>query len=141
LRSPIDGRVATPHIEDFVGRSLAAGDTFAEVVNTNQASIDVVVDEADIERLRSGEKAAIKLEGIPNRTFRAPVARVSPKAELNGNERSFFARVTVANQDGLIRPGMQGHGKISTGWEPAGWVLFRRPVMWLWSEVWSWFGW
>jgi RND family efflux transporter MFP subunit len=141
LRSPIDGRVATPHIEDFVGRSLNPGDTFAEVVNMSMASVDVAMDEADIGRLRSGEKAAIKLEGIPNRTFRAPVAQLSPKAELNGNERSFFARVTVANEDGIIRPGMQGRGKISTGWEPAGWVLFRRPAMWLWSKLWSWVGW
>ena len=87
------------------------------------------------------EKAAIKLEAIPNRTYRAAVTLVSPKAELNGNQRFFYARVPVPNDDGLVRPGMEGRGKISTGWEPAGWVIFRRPAMWLWSKLWSWFGW
>ncbi len=141
LRAPIDGRVATPHIEDLVGRNLNPGDTFADIVDTSHASVDVAIDETDLTRLRSGEQAAVKLEGIPSRTFRAPVTLVSPKAELMGNERFFFARIDVPNADGAIRPGMQGRGKVSTGWAPAGWVFFRRPAMWLWSKVWSWFGW
>jgi multidrug efflux pump subunit AcrA (membrane-fusion protein) len=92
-------------------------------------------------RLRAGEAAAVKLDGLPSHTFHAPVQVVSPGAELQGNERFFFARVLVPNPDGLMRSGMQGRAKISTGWSPAGWVLFRRPVMWIWSKAWSWFGW
>ena len=141
LRTPIAGRVATPHIEDFAGLNLHPGDTFAEVVDTSHADIDVSVDEADIERVRAGQNAAVKLEGLPNHTFHAPVLVVSPKAGLNGNERFFYARISVPNDEGLIRPGMQGRGKISTGWEPAGWVLFRRPAIWLWSKLWAWVGW
>ena len=37
LRSPIDGVVATPHVESFAGRKLQQGDSFAEVVDTSQA--------------------------------------------------------------------------------------------------------
>ena len=141
LRAPIDGRIATAHIEDMTGRSLNPGDTFAEVVDTSRASIDVAVDEVDIGRLRAGEHAALKLEGLPTRTFRAPVTVVSPSAGLQGNERFFYARLVVPNTDGLIRPGMQGRGKVSTGWAPAGWVIFRRPALWLWSKVWTLLGW
>jgi len=36
---------------------------------------------------------------------------------------------------------MEGRSKIVTGWRPAGLVLFRHPVMWLWSKIWSWVGW
>jgi RND family efflux transporter MFP subunit len=141
LRAPIDGRVTTPHIEDMVGRSLSAGDTFAEVADTSHASVDVAIDEVDLARLESGDKAAVKLEGVPNETFHAPVAIVSPKAQLQGNDRFFYARLDVPNPQGLIRPGMQGRSKISTGWSPAGWVIFRRPAIWLWSKLWSWIGW
>ena len=141
LRSPIAGRVATPHIEDFVGLNLRPGDTFAEVVDTSHADIDVSVDEADIARVRAGQNAAAKLEGLPNHTFHAPVVVVSPVAGINGGEHFFYARLSVPNDDGLIRAGMLGRGKVSTGWAPAGWVIFRRPIMWLWSKVWSWVGW
>jgi RND family efflux transporter MFP subunit len=141
LWSPIDGLIATPHIEDSVGRDLKPGDTFAEVVDTSQASVDVAIDEHDVSLLRTGEKAAVKLEGFPTRTFRGELTVVSPRSELQGDERVFVARVSIPNREGLIRAGMQGRSKIFTAWRPAGEVFFRRPAMWLWSKIWSWFGW
>jgi RND family efflux transporter MFP subunit len=141
LRSPIDGLVATPHIEDSVGRDLKPGDTFAEIVDTSRATVDVAVDEQDVSLLRPGEEAAVKLEGFPTRTFRGELAVISPRSQLRGDEHIFFARVSIPNNEGLIRAGMQGRGKIFTAWRPAGEVFFRRPAMWLWSKIWSWFGW
>jgi RND family efflux transporter MFP subunit len=141
LRSPIDGLVATPHTEDMVGRSLNPGDTFAEIVDTSWANVDVSVDESDVPLLKTGEKASVKLEAFPTHTFRGEVVIVSPKSQVEGVERFFYARVRVPNRDGLIRAGMQGRSKVSTGWSPAGRVFFRRPAMWLWSKVWSWIGW
>ena len=141
LRSPIDGVVATPHVEDWVGRDLKPGDAFAEVVDTSRAIVDVAVDQQDVSLLRPGGKASVKLEGFPTRTFRGEVTVVSPKSQLQGEENVFFARVSVPNDGGLIRAGMQGRSKIFAAWKPAGEVFFRRPGMWLWSKIWSWFGW
>lgn len=141
LRAPISGLVATPHIEDSVGRSLNPGDTFAEIVDTSHANIDVAVEEEDVSLVRPGETTSIKLDGFPTRTFRGEVMIVSPKSQLQTDERFFYARVSVPNPDGTARDGMQGRAKIFTGWDPAGKVLFRRPAMWLWSKLWSWLGW
>jgi GAF domain-containing protein len=141
LRSPINGVVATPHVEDLVGRKLMPGDTFAEVVDTSRAIVDVAIDEDDVLLLHPGEKASIKLEGFPTRTFHGVVTVVSPKSKVQEADRYFFARVAVPNPDGAIRDGMQGRGKVITGWSPAGKVLFRRPAIWIWSKLWSWFGW
>jgi RND family efflux transporter MFP subunit len=141
LRSPIDGVVATPHIDTFVGRRLQFGDTFGEVVDTSTAVVDVAIDDSDASLLRAGQSAAVKLNGYPMRTFRGTVETVSPKAEAQGDYRVFFARVDVANPGGLIRSGMEGRGKISTGWRMSGYVLFRRPAIWLYSRIWNWFGW
>jgi RND family efflux transporter MFP subunit len=141
LRSPIDGLVATPHIEDSVGRDLKPGDTFAEIVDTSRATVDVAIDEQDVSLLRPGEEAAVKLEGFPTRTFRGELTVVSPKSQLRGDEHIFFARVSIPNNEGVIRAGMQGRSKIFTAWRPAGEVFFRRSAMWFWSKIWSWFGW
>jgi len=141
LRSPIDGLVATPHVEDTVGRDLKPGDTLAEVVDTSQANVDVSIDERDISLLKPRESAVVKLEGFPTRTFRGEVTIVSPKGQIENDERVFYARVRVPNNDGSIRAGMQGRSKIWTGWKPAGLVFFRRPLMWCWEKIWSWIGW
>lgn len=141
LRSPINGVVATPHVENLAGRRLAYGDTFAEVVDNSHAVMDIALDEKDVNLLQLGEKAVVKLEGFPTKTFRGDVVVLSPKSQLVGNQRMFFARVSVPNAEGLIRAGMQGRSKISTGWHSAGFVLLRRPTMWIWEKVWSWVGW
>ena len=141
LRSPIDGLVATPHIEDSVGRDLKPGETLAEVVDASRASVDVAIDEHDVSLLQPGKRASVKLEGFPTRTFRGEVTMVSPRSQVVGDEHVFFARVSIPNSEGLLRTGMQGRGKIFTAWRPAGEVFFRRPAMWLWSKIWSWFGW
>jgi len=141
LRSPIDGVVATPHIDTFVGRRLQFGDTFAEVLDASAAVMDVAIDDSDVNLLRTGQKAAIKLNGYPTRTFRGTVTTISPKGEAQGDTRVFFARVAVDNSAGLMRSGMEGRGKISIGWRMSGYVLFRGPAIWLYSRLWNWFGW
>jgi len=141
LRSPIDGVVATPHIDTLVGRRLQFGDTFAEVVDASTAVVDVAIEDSDISLLREGQNAAVKLNGYPTRTFRGIVATVSPKAEIAGGGRVVFARVAVDNGGGWMRSGMEGRGKILTGWRMSGYVLFRRPAIWLYSRAWNWFGW
>jgi len=141
LRTPIDGVVSTPHVENFAGRRLQYGDSFAEVVDASSAVVDVAVDETDAGYLHSGSKAVVKLNSYAMRTFHGQVIVVSPKGQLQGESRVFFARVLVPNTDGLIRTGMEGRGKVWVGWYPAGYVLFRRPVVWLYSRLWTWFGW
>jgi RND family efflux transporter MFP subunit len=140
LRSTIDGLVATPHVENLVGKRLQYGDSFAEIVDTSRAIVDVAVDDTDAAPLRAGAHASIKLNSFPTRTFRGDVMVVSPKGILQGDSRVFFARVAVANQDGAIRAGMEGRGKVRVGWYPAGYVLFRKPFLWIYSRAWAWFG-
>jgi RND family efflux transporter MFP subunit len=141
LRALFDGWVTTPHVENMVGRHLAVGDTFAEIVDSSRAIVDIGFDEQDIVLLRRGAAAAVKLEGYPTRTFRGSVDVVSPKSQADGDSRLFYARITIPNSDGRLRPGMQGRAKISAGWDPVGYVLFRRPAMWIYSRLWRMLGW
>jgi len=141
LRAPIDGVVATAQVENFVGRRMQFGESFAEIVDTSSAVVNVGIDDADAALLHNGAKAVVKLNSYPTRTFRGNVIVVSPKGQQEGESRVFFARVQVPNRDDAIRTGMAGRGKISVGWYPAGYVLFRRPVLWIYSRLWSWFGW
>lgn len=143
LRSPIDGVVATPHVENFTGKYLKPGDTFAEVVDVSHANVDVVIDPKDVALLEPGMHVAVKLEGLPTRTLRGQVTVVSPRGEAvaAGEGRVYFARVDVPNEEGVVRPGMTGRGKVSVGWRLAGYAILRRPAMWIWEKVWSLAGW
>jgi Cu(I)/Ag(I) efflux system membrane fusion protein len=125
----------------MVGRKLKVGESLVDIVDNSQALVDVAVTENDVALLRSGEQTSLKLDGFPTRTFHGQVAVVSPQGILLDGGAIFFARVSVTNPDGALRSGLQGRGKISTGWRPAGVVMFRSIGMWIWTKLWNWFGW
>src|SRR5262249_31106794 len=79
LRSPIDGVVATPHVDTFAGRNLPQGETFAEIVDASETVVDVAIDDVDAGLLKDGEKAVVKLNSYPARTFHGEVVIISPK--------------------------------------------------------------
>jgi len=141
LRSPIDGVVATPHVEDFAGRKLDQGDSFAEVVDTSEAIVDVAVDDGDAGFLKAGQRAVVKLNSYPTRTFHGELAVVSPKGTVLKDGAVFYARVAVPNEQGAMRAGMEGRGKVRTGWYPAGYVFFRKPFLWVYAKIWYLLGW
>jgi multidrug efflux pump subunit AcrA (membrane-fusion protein) len=127
-------------VEDFVGRRLTFGDSFAEVVDASQAVVDIAIEDEQAVLLKPQSRAAVKLNSYPTDTFRGDVTVVSPKGEVHGDSRVFYARVAIPNPDGAIRTGMQGRGKVTVGWRPAGYVLFRGSAIWLYTKLWSWFG-
>jgi RND family efflux transporter MFP subunit len=141
LRSPLEGVVATAHVDNFVGRHLSPADSFLEVIDSTQSSVDLAIDELDAVLLQPGRPATVKLDAFPTRSFPGQVRIVSPVSSLENDQKVFYARVLVSNPDSLIRSGMHGRAKVMVGWRPVGYVLFRRPAMWIYSKLWSWFGW
>jgi RND family efflux transporter MFP subunit len=141
LKSPIDGVVTTPHVEDFVGRELKPGDQFAQVADDSTVTVDVAVDEPDLPLLRGGAHGWVKLDSFPTRTFQGAVDIISPNSDAVGDARVFYARLRVPNPGNLMRVGMRGRAKLAAGWHSVGYILFRRPSLWFYNKFWSWFGW
>ena len=110
------------------------------MVDTTRAIVDVAIDDGEASLLRVGEPASVKLNSFPTRVFHGDVVIVSPKGMVQGESRVFFARVAVPNADGKIRAGMEGRGKVRTGVVPGRVVFFRKPLLWLYSRIWTWFG-
>jgi multidrug resistance efflux pump/GAF domain-containing protein len=141
LRSPIDGIVVTPDLQNAAGEHLDAGATFAQVLDLASARINIAVDQEDADLVQAGQKAAIKLNSFPAQTLHGQVFSISPEAQPNGDDRVFYAHVLVPNESAELRTGMDGRAKISAGFRPAGFVLLRAPALWLWKQLWGWIGW
>ena len=141
LRSPIDGIVMTPDLQNAVGEHLDAGAAFAQVLDLASARVNIAVNQEDAKLVQAGQSAAIKLDSFPAQTLRGRVFSVSPEAQLAGASRVFYAHVLLPNQSAELRTGMDGRAKISAGLRPAGFVLLRGPALWLWKTLWDWIGW
>jgi RND family efflux transporter MFP subunit len=141
LKSPIQGIVMTPNLQNLAGEHLDAGATFAQVLDLSSAVVDIAIPQSEALLLKSGQPAVIKLDSYPQRSWRGTVAILSPQAQSGDGQRTFAARVPLSNADATLRSGMTGRAKIFIGYHPAGYVLLRRPALWMWQLLWNWFGW
>jgi multidrug resistance efflux pump len=141
LRSPIDGIVITPDLQNAAGEHLDAGATFAQVLDLASARVNIAVDQQDAGLVRGGQSAAIKLNSFPAETLHGRVSSISPEAQPVGDGRVFYAHVLLANRNAELRTGMDGRAKIFAGYRAAGFVLLRAPALWIWEKLWDWIGW
>ena len=141
FQSPIDGIVATPTLQNAAGKHLNAGDTFAQILDVSSVVVDVAVAQSDIALVQPGDVAAVKLDSYPQHSWHGSVDIVSPQAEGGEEGRTFAARVSLPNENAVLRAGMTGRAKIFVGYRPAGYVLLRKPGLWLWQLAWNWIGW
>jgi GAF domain-containing protein len=141
LRSPINGVVMTPNLENAEGEHLDAGAAFAQVEDLSKARIQIAVDQEDAYLVKAEQQAAIKLDSLPTETWRGQVVSLSPEARADGSSRVFYAHVLLPNGNGELRSGMEGRAKIFAGYHSAGFVLLRGPALWVWTKLWDWIGW
>ncbi|MGD0730166.1 MAG: efflux RND transporter periplasmic adaptor subunit [Terracidiphilus sp.] len=141
LRSPIAGIVVTPNLQNAAGQHLDAGAPFAQVLDLDSAVFQIAIPQRDADLLDPGQAAAIKLDSYPQRTWRSKVSVVGPAAQAGEGDRTFTVEVPMQNADAILRAGMTGRAKIYIGWRPAGYVLLRRPALWIWQTLWNWIGW
>jgi RND family efflux transporter MFP subunit len=136
LRAPEPGIVMTPRLDERVGQLLAAGTELAVLAETSALLVEVAVPEDDATRLAVGQPVSIKMNSHPTRTFRGGVSRVGAVVHAEAGERFVIAETRVGNSEGILRPGMLGKAKISTGRRPIVVALLRRPARWAVTKLW-----
>ena len=138
LRSPVEGIVATPRVDELEGSVVRRGEVFCEVADSRPRSVEVAVPEADAGLLRVGMPVKIKLHAYPTRSFHGQVSRIGVTATVVDELRVFMVRVALDEYPETLRSGMTGEAKIDTGRASLGRVVLRRPARWLWGVLWGW---
>jgi len=136
LRSPIEGVIVTPHIEQRVGEYLARGAELCVVADAGTVTAEVAVPETDAALLRPGQKVALKLNPYPTRTFPGEVTRVGAEIRQEADERFVVAESRVEDPERLLKPGMLGRGKVSVGPRSLATAIFRKPLRYIWLKLW-----
>ena len=137
VNSPISGVVVAGDLRHQEGVPLKTGDTLFEIAPLDLMVIEIAIPESDLEHAAVGQALRVRLDSAPDEIFEASVLRISPAAEVRGQENVFLAEAEVENPGLLLRPGMKGQAKISTGSHPLGWNLFHKPV----AHFVGWLGW
>ena len=102
------------------------GKSLFEVAPLEKMTVEMRIPEVDARHVEAGQTARMKFSSYPFRTWEGQIVRVHPRSELVQDANVFIAEVELDNEDGRLRPGMKGWGKVAAGWKPLGWVWLHH---------------
>lgn len=140
LRSPAAGVVLTPRPEERVDTHVQPGELFVTVGRTDSLEVDFGVPEQDVTRVRAGDEIRLRVTALPQQTFAGVVTFIGVAGTPGADAVRFPVRAVVANEAGLMKPGMEAYARVLTA--PASLVgrVFRGPLRaarLLWWRMWS----
>jgi HlyD family secretion protein len=120
IESPTDGIVLRKNLEP--GATATPGTPVLTLVDPQTLWVRAYVSEVDLGRVRLGQAARVTVDAFPGRAFEARVTEIAPEAEFTPRnvqtqkERVnlvFRVKITVANSDGRLKPGMPADAVIA----------------------------
>lgn len=114
IRSPIDGVVLARNVDpgQTVASTLQAPILFTIAEDLGKMEVQVDVDEADVGRVREGQKAIFTVDAYPDRKFEAEIREVRFGSEVVQGVVTYKAVLTTDNSHLLLRPGMTATAEI-----------------------------
>lgn len=113
LRAPIDGMAV--HHRDWdgtkaqVGGKVRPGSGIINLPDLSRMQVKVRVNEVDMAKLDQRQKATLRLEAFPEKTFTAELVSkttIADPLEQDSQVRIFEAQLVIAERDSLLKPGM-----------------------------------
>jgi RND family efflux transporter MFP subunit len=121
LVSPISGVIARRAIER--GTTVTTGETAFTIVDLDVVKVRIGVSEADIDLMRRGQRATVRLPALADATFIGQVTSVGVTADQT--TRTYAVEISVPNPTHRLKVGMvaeatvEGNGRISAITVPA----------------------
>jgi len=115
IRSPVNGIVLNRSVEP--GQTVAASMTtpvlFTLAEDLAQMELQVDVDEADVGKIREGQKATFTVDAWPDRNFEAQVVQTRYGSQTTEGVVTYTTVLKVDNSDLSLRPGMTATASIT----------------------------
>lgn len=111
VRAPAAGTILTKRVErgqviSSPTMDVGGGTLLLTMADLGSVRARVRVDETDIGKLAAGIPARLAVAAYPGRSFGGVIEKIEPQAVVDQNVTLFSVLISVANEDGLLRPGM-----------------------------------
>lgn len=116
IRSPVGGVVVSRNIDagQTVAASLQAPVLFTIAKDLKEMEVNIAVDEADIGRVKLGQKVRFNVDAFPGERFQGQVTQIRKAPQSSNNVVTFSVMARVANPDLKLLPGMTASARILT---------------------------
>jgi len=108
ITSPVDGIVTQRSVDvgQTVAASMQAPTLFVIAVDLTKLQVSASIDEADIGRIRPGQRVTFRVDAYPTDTFEGTVAQVRLQPVVVQNVTTYATIIDAPNSDLKLRPGM-----------------------------------
>jgi HlyD family secretion protein len=117
VRAPIDGTIIQRGIE--VGQVISSptmdvggGTELMRMADLRFVQVRALVDETDIGKIIQGQETIVTVAAYPNQPFAGRVLKIEPQAAEEETVTLFAVIVTIDNEAGLLRPGMNAEVEV-----------------------------
>ncbi len=116
ITSPVNGIVIKRAIEkgQTVAASLQSPELFVIAQNLQDMQVDASIDESDVGRIRTGQRATFTVDAFPGQSFEGEIRQVRKAAQNVANVVTYVAVVGFSNSAGKLLPGMTANVRVVT---------------------------
>ena len=104
----IDKTVSVGTVIASATGSVSGGTTIVKMADLGVVRIRALFNETDIGSVHPGQPANVTVDAYQDRRFGGVVEKIEPQAVVQQNVTMFPVLVNLQNQEGLLKPGMNG---------------------------------
>lgn len=138
LVTPFDGIVVSGDLSQRVDGSVEQGEVLFEIAPLNSYRVILQVDEYRIADVRAGQRGTLVLPALLDRNFDFVVDKITPISSQKEGKNYFRVEAKLIKASDVLRPGMEGIGKISVDRRKLIAIWTRDMLDWLRMKVWYW---
>ncbi len=121
LQSPVAGMVSVRLVE--AGEIVSPGKTVLRIAELSRPWVRAYLNEKDLTRVRLGQAAQIRIDGLPGKVFEGRLSFISPTAEFTPKtvethalrvDMVYRVKVQVDNPDGVLKLGQPADVVLNT---------------------------
>lgn len=138
ITAPFAGVVVSGDLSQLLGTPIEKGKVLFEVAPLDEYRVILKVDERDIAAVRTTQQGELAVAGLPDARLPFKVKQITPVASAEEGQNFFRVEAQMESESGILRPGMQGVGKIFIGERKLLWIWAHRLLEWITLSLWKW---
>ena len=117
VRAPITGTIIEKNVEkgqviSSPTQDVGGGTELLKMADLRSVQVRALVDETDIGKIIPDQSVVIEVAAYPNQPFEGRVLKIEPQAADEESVTLFSVIITINNESGLLRPGMNAEVEI-----------------------------
>ena len=143
LVAPIAGEVVTPdhELQQLLGTHLARGTAVMQIISPDDLVARVQIPESEFGDIELGQEVELRSFQYPDVSLEGVVETIEPQVAQTSEFSSSIPVLTKVRDAHWkrLRVHTKGRAKVSLGYSPVGYVLYRRLLRSTFVKLWSWY--